>query len=475
MFTHWINGNTVAESGDAIPVVNPATEQVIDSIPCGSAETAERAADAARQAFKAWSGLTVVERRNAIRTAIDKFIAIREEVAHLLTCEMGKPIAQARGEVNAAIDTMRSFCELVVHLRAGSQMSGANELNFQHRMPRGVAACIIPWNFPIAVGIENVVPNLLVGNTVVWKPSEKTPLSSRLLVEKIFDHLPPGVLNLVLGDGKNVGEPLVTSPQVDLVVFVGSERTGRRIGGLCGQGLKKVILELGGKDPLIVDETVNVKAAARLAAEATFFNAGQICTSTERLYIAESIFEPFVEALVKESNALRVGDGLDQDTQMGPLVDHLQLETVSRQVMDAKSRGAVVNCGGNQLQRPGFFYPPTVLTNLEPNAVMNREETFGPVAPCSPFRDFDEAIHLANQGQYGLAAIVCTTSAPRAMKAIQELQVGMVKINAMRGKAPGGTSEPARSSGLGHGYGVEFLAEITRQKSVHWRHDLPGS
>jgi acyl-CoA reductase-like NAD-dependent aldehyde dehydrogenase len=143
--------------------------------------------------------------------------------------------------------------------------------------------------------------------------------------------------------------------------------------------------------------------------------------------------------------------------------------------MDAKSRGAVINCGGNQLQRPGFFYPPTVLTNLDPNAVMNRDETFGPVAPCAPFRDFDEAIHLANQGQYGLAAIVCTTSAPRAMKAIQELQAGMVKINAMRGKAPGGTSEPARSSGLGHGYGVEFLAEITRQKSVHWRHDLPGS
>ena len=169
---------------------------------------------------------------------------------------------------------MQSFGELIVHLRAGSQMSGANELNFQHRTARGVAACIIPWNFPIAVGLENVVPNLLVGNTVIWKPSEKTPLSSRLVVEKVFDHLPHGVLNLVLGDG-SAGEPLVTSEDVDLVVFVGSERTGRRIGALCGGGLKKVVLELGGKDSLIVDETVDVRNAARLAAEATYFNAGQ--------------------------------------------------------------------------------------------------------------------------------------------------------------------------------------------------------
>jgi acyl-CoA reductase-like NAD-dependent aldehyde dehydrogenase len=475
MLTHWINGKPVIDKGDAITVVNPATEHILDSIPSGSAEIAAMAAQAARGAFAAWSGLAVVERRNAIRIAADKLNTIRDEVAHLLTCEMGKPLAQARGEINAAIDTMRSFGELVVHLRAGSQMSGTNELNFQHRLARGVAACIIPWNFPIAVGIENVVPNLLVGNTVVWKPSEKTPLSSRMLVERVFDHLPPGVLNLVLGDGLNVGEPLVTSPDVDLVVFVGSERTGRRIGGLCGQGLKKVILELGGKDPLIVDETVDVKAAARLAAEATFFNAGQICTSTERLYVAASIFEPFVEALVKESEVLRVGNGLDGETQMGPLVDHLQLETVSRQVMDATSRGAVINTGGSRLQRSGFFYPPTVLTNLEASSIMNREETFGPVAPCFPFHDFDEALHLANEGQYGLAAIVCTTSAPRAMKAIQELQVGMVKINSMRGKAAGGTSEPARSSGLGHGYGVEFLAEITRQKSIHWRHDLKVS
>lgn len=471
MQTHWIDGRAVTDNGESIAVLNPATEYPIDDIPRGGVAVAEQAVAAARRAFVGWAGRSVIERRNAIRKATEKLAAVREEVAVLLTREMGKPLAQARGEVGNAIDTMQSFGELIVHLRAGSQMSGANELNFQHRTARGVAACIIPWNFPIAVGLENVVPNLLVGNTVIWKPSEKTPLSSRLVVEKVFDHLPHGVLNLVLGDG-SAGEPLVTSEDVDLVVFVGSERTGRRIGALCGGGLKKVVLELGGKDSLIVDETVDVRNAARLAAEATYFNAGQICTSTERLYVADGIFGEFVEALVRELEALRLGDGLDQDNQMGPLVDRLQLETVSRHVMDAQARGAVVNCGGRPLQRRGYFYPPTVLTNLHADFVINREETFGPVAPCVPFRDFDEAIHFANQGRYGLAAIVCTTSAPRAMKAIQELQVGMVKINAMRGKAAGGTSEPARASGLGHGYGMEFLAEITRQKSVHWKHDV---
>jgi acyl-CoA reductase-like NAD-dependent aldehyde dehydrogenase len=225
-------------------------------------------------------------------------------------------------------------------------MSPNGELNFQQRFPRGVAACVVPWNFPIAVGLENVVPNLLVGNTVVWKPSEKTPLTSRLIAEKIFDHLPEGVMNVLLGDGEGVGDPLVRHPDVDVLVFVGSERTGRRLGEICGKGLKKAILELGGKDALIVDETVDIHAAARLAAEATYFNAGQICTSTERLFISRKIFEPFVELLVKESLAFKVGNGLSEGVRMGPLIDQLQMEVVAGQVREAVSKGASVLCGG---------------------------------------------------------------------------------------------------------------------------------
>jgi acyl-CoA reductase-like NAD-dependent aldehyde dehydrogenase len=469
MQTHWINHCAVPGQGDGVAVVNPANEETLDTIPRGSAAIADEAVDAARRAFPNWAALAPNDRRNMLRVAAEKLARMRDELAPLFTREMGKPLAQATAELNAAIDLMRSTAELVTHLRSGNQMTASGELNFQHRQARGIALCIVPWNFPIMVGIENVVPNLLVGNTVIWKPSEKTPLTSRLIAAQAFDHLPPGVLNLVLGDGPGMGEPLVRHPGVDLLVFVGSERTGRYLAGICGEMLKKAIIELGGKDPLIVDETVDIKAAAKLAAEATYFNAGQICTSTERLYIARSVFDEFVEALVAESRAMKLGDGLEPGTQVGPLVDHLQLERVGQHVEEALRDGAQLRFGGKRIERRGYFYPPTVVTGVKHSARLMTEETFGPIAPCLPFDDFDEAITLANDSRYGLAAIVCTTSAPRAIKAIHELRAGMVRINTMRGRAPGATSEPFGASGLGHGYGVEFLYELTRQKSVHWR------
>lgn len=469
MQTHWIGNRSVPGTGGEIGVCNPATEEGLDAIPAGTRDDADAAVQAARRAFAGWGALSPVDRRNAMRAAADKLTTIRDEAAELFTREMGKPLSHAKGEINAAIDMMRSFGELAVHLRSGNQMTAAGELNFQQRVPRGVAACVIPWNFPIAVGLENVVPNLLVGNTVVWKPSEKTPLASRFIAERIFDHLPPGVVNVLLGSGDGAGDPLVRHPEVDLLVFVGSERTGRKLGEICGQGLKKAVLELGGKDALIVDETVDVRAAARLAAEATYFNAGQICTSTERLYVARKVFDEFVDAMVDESRAIKVGDGLAPGVQMGPLVDRLQLDLVTRHVDDAVRRGATVRHGGMRLEGKGFFYPPTVITGVVADAIVMTEETFGPVAPCVPFDDFDEAIALANRSRYGLAAIVCTTSGPRALQAVQTLNAGMVKINTMRGKAAGATSEPFGASGIGHGYGIEFLHELTRQKSVHWR------
>jgi acyl-CoA reductase-like NAD-dependent aldehyde dehydrogenase len=314
-----------------------------------------------------------------------------------------------------------------------------------------------------------VVPNLLVGNTVVWKPSEKTPLTSRLIAERIFDHLPSGVVNVLLGDGPTVGDALVRHPQVDLLVFVGSEPTGRHLGAICGQSLKKAILELGGKDALIIDETVDVSAAARMAAEAAFSNAGQICTSTERLYVARKIFPEFVNALTEQARAIRQGNGLTDGIQMGPLVDQNQLQIVSLQVQEALAAGASLHHGGARLAGKGFFYPPTVLSHPDVNCRLMTEETFGPVAPCIAFDDFDEAIEMANRTRFGLASMVMTTSAPRALRATHSLRAGMVKINTLRGKAPGGSSEPVKSSGLGHGYGMEFFHEITTQKSVHWR------
>jgi acyl-CoA reductase-like NAD-dependent aldehyde dehydrogenase len=469
MQTHWIDNQAHPGSGDAIDIVDPATEELIDTIPRGHANDVEAAVATARRAFEPWAARSPMQRRQLILTAIDRLILIRDEVAHLLTREMGKPLSHSLNEVNKAIEGMRSNAEMVIHLRSGQQMAADLELNFQQRFARGVAACVMPWNFPVALGLDNVVPNLLVGNTVVWKPSEKTPLTSRLIAERIFDHLPAGVVNVLLGDGPTVGEPLVRHPQVDLLVFVGSEPTGRHLGAICGQSLKKAILELGGKDALIIDETVDVTAAARMAAEAAFSNAGQICTSTERLYVARRIFPEFVAALTSQARAIRQGNGLTAGIQMGPLVDHKQLQIVSRQVQEALDAGATLHHGGSRMPGRGFFYPPTVLSHPDASCRLMLEETFGPVAPCIAFDDFDEAIEMANRTRFGLASMVMTTSAPRALRAIHSLRAGMVKINTLRGKAPGGSSEPVKSSGLCHGYGMEFFHEITTQKSVHWR------
>jgi acyl-CoA reductase-like NAD-dependent aldehyde dehydrogenase len=327
------------------------------------------------------------------------------------------------------------------------------------------------WNYPLATAFGNVVPALAAGNTVVWKPSEKTPLTSRWVIESVFGDLPPSVANMVLGDGM-VGQALVRHPDVDVIAFIGSEGVGRKIGETCGRMLKKAILELGGKDPMIVDETVDVRRAAKFAASAAFVNAGQICTSTERIYVHRSIYDAFADALVAEAKGLVVGDGRKAATQMGPLIDLRQLEKVAAQVSEAVTKGAQLHCGGVRLNRPGFFFPPTVLGEAPGDIRLMRDETFGPIAPLFPFTDFDEALALANDSSFGLASIVLTKSAPRAIKALQGLKVGTVKINTMRGRAPGAVSEPVKGSGFGHGSGMEILPELTRQKAVHWRGSL---
>jgi acyl-CoA reductase-like NAD-dependent aldehyde dehydrogenase len=470
MKQNWIEARPMpSHSTDEIAVRNPATEEIIDTVPRGCSDDVDAAVAAARKAQPGWAALSPSLRRNALRGVIARLKEHAEPIARLLTTENGKPLAQARAEVGTAIEVSTQFAEMVVHLRSGNQGAPAGELVFQHRLPRGVVGCIVPWNFPIAVGLENVIPSLAVGNAVVWKPSEKTPLASLYIAEHCFGDLPAGTVNLVTGDGSGAGEPLIHHDDVDAIVFVGSERTGRHIAEVCGRTIKKLVLELGGKDPLIVDDTVDVAAAARLAAEASYGNAGQICTSTERLYVQRGVFDRFLEELSTISTAMKLGNGLDDGVQMGPMVDDVTMQKVIGHVDDAVRQGATVHTGGRRLDRRGYYFPPTVMTGIDRGMLLMNEETFGPVAPVMPFDDFDEAIALANDCRYGLAAIVCTTSAPRAIKAIQSLDAGMVKINAMRGKAPGATSEPFKASGLGHGYGIEILYELTRQKSVHWR------
>ena len=471
MERHWIAGELVASTGqNGVPVRNPATEAVLANIPVGTSEDVERAVASANHARAAWRALGPTGRRPLLLRAAARIEQEAESIADILTAENGKPLPQARAEVMGAAAWLREFAELAVHFRAGSQGSPTDEMVFQRWEPRGTAACIVPWNFPLQVAMETLAPNLAVGNTVVIKPSEKTPLSLLYLVSHAFDHLPVGVLNVLLGDGPHGGEALVQHDGIDVVMFVGSVKTGRHIGQICGQRTKKAILELGGKDAFIVDEGVNVAAAARLVADSCFANTGQICTSTERVFVHRSLLDLFVQELAAATATLRVGDGREPGVDLGPLVDDLQLATVEAHVADAKAQGAVVVAGGERLPRPGYFYPPTIMVLPDQGvSLLMRSETFGPVAPLVPFDTFEEAIALANDSEYGLAAIVYSDDANHVLSAVEGLRAGMIKVNTRRGKAPGATSEPFGVSGLGSGYGVEVLAELSRQKSVQWR------
>ena len=471
--TQWIGNRGIASgSREVLSVINPSTEESVGSIPRGSASDIDAAVAEAKKAGLQWSRLAPLERKKALATVAGSIVANRAEIARLLTLENGKPVAQSHGEIDYIVGLAHEYGELAVNLRSGHQHTKDGELAFNQIEPRGVAACIVPWNYPLVVAFEALLPNLAVGNTVVLKPSEKTPLATRFIFETAMAELPAGVCNLVLGDGPSAGEPLVRHPDVGVVLFIGSVATGRKIARAGGEFLKKVLLELGGKDPFIVDETVDLRAAAKLCASASYTNCGQICTSTERIYVQRKIFEPFIAALVEESRALRVGDGFEPGTDVGPLIDDLQLATVQRHVDGAKAAGAEIRTGGARLDRRGYFFEPTVMTNVNHQMAVMREETFGPIAPAMPFDDFEEAIALANDSEYGLASIVCTNDAKRAIHAVQHLQAGMVKINTNRGKTPGTSSEPRKSSGLGYGYGIEVLYELSTQKSVHWRGSL---
>jgi acyl-CoA reductase-like NAD-dependent aldehyde dehydrogenase len=467
MTSHLIGGENVASTGeDGIEVLNPATSERIGLIPAGTPEDAAIAVAAARGALAGWSRLPAVERAGLVKAAARKMRDHTEELAGLVTLENGKPFVDALGGVEAGIGTLEQYAELGPLHRGKSLQGNYMAADVMVHEPFGVAAVVVPWNDPIAIACGYLGAALVTGNTVVYKSSEKTPLSAIRLAE-MFDGLPSGVLNLLLGDAR-AGRPLVAHEDVDLVLFTGSVETGRGILEVAGRQLKKAVVELGGKDPMIVDEGVDPAWAAGEAATGSFANAGQICTSIERIYVHEPVADEFLRELAARAKALRVGDGAEPASEMGPLVDEGQRDLVHRHVTQAIEAGAELLCGGEVPDGLGFFYPPTVLSGVRSGMAVVDEETFGPVAAVEVVSSFDEALKKANDTAYGLAAVVLTPDPEHAQRASRELSAGTVKINAVFGGAPGGAAEPRKSSGLGFGYGPELLDEVTQTKVVHY-------
>ncbi len=323
--------------------------------------------------------------------------------------------------------------------------------------PRGVCVVLTPWNDPVAICLQGLGAALAAGNTVVFKPSERTPLSGARLAELLAEHLPAGVLQVLHGDGRT-GAPLAAHPDVDVVYHVGSSATGREIAKACAATGAHAVLEGGGKDACIVDAGVDPAWAAEQVALGAFANAGQICVSIERVYVHQEVAEPFLAALVERAGAFEIG----------PLVDGRQRDVVARHVDEAVGAGAQVLAGGTVPEGPGAWYPPTVLTGCTDDMVLMRDETFGPVAAVRVVGSFDEALSAAAQSSYGLAATVLTPQMAHAQRAARELPVGTVKVNAAFGGAPGGSATPHRGSGQGFGYGPELLDEMAQVKVVHW-------
>jgi betaine-aldehyde dehydrogenase len=372
-----------------------------------------------------------------------------------------------------ARDLFHQYAELARAL--GGRVAPSNEpgqLSLVLRRPYGVVGCLVPWNYPLLLLVFKVAPALAVGNTVVIKPASETPLSLQVLAEIFAEHFPAGVVNTVTGPGRTIGEALVNDPQVDLVAFTGSTEVGRRLAGLCADMVKPSHLELGGKDPAIVFDDVDPAVAAEGVVWASFLNAGQVCTSTERVYVHRSLYPEFLERAVKLAGGIRLGDPFDESTQVGPMRSEARRSEVIRLVDRAVTGGAEVVAGGNALDGPGFFMQPTVVAGVDHEMELMREEVFGPVMPVMPFDDDDIAFALAADTPYGLGASVYTTSPARVERAYRELRVGTVWVNDPVVDNLAAPFGGVRASGDARELGVEALDSFTTLRHVHWNLEL---
>jgi acyl-CoA reductase-like NAD-dependent aldehyde dehydrogenase len=463
----WVAGAELPGTGTPLAVRNPATEATLAEVPSASAEQVDHAVAAAREAHSGWRRLPAGERGELLHGVAAWLRARTAELARLLTMEGGKPFVENRDEVGWTANAFSYYAELGRHER-GRVVPSVEEgqLALVLKEPVGVVAAIVPWNYPLLLLAWKLAPALAAGNTVVAKPSPYTPLATLAFAEAFAD-FPPGVVNLVTG-GAEVGEALVVHAGTDLVAFTGSVATGQRIGALCAQRVKRTHLELGGKDAFIVCDDVDLQVAAPGAAWAAYLNAGQVCTSAERFYVLEPVFDEFVDRLVEETGRLRLGDPLAETTDIGPLVAEVQRARVERQLEAARHAGASVLAGGDRggFER-GWFLAPTVVVDVDEGMELMSTETFGPVAPVVRVGSLDEAIARANSLPYGLGANVYTKRLDNVLRCMEELRAGTVWFNdplTDNDAAPfGGT----KLSGNARELGPEGLEAFRETKHVH--------
>jgi aldehyde dehydrogenase (NAD+) len=473
---NYINGRWVdAASGRTFPSINPATGEVLGEVPKSGPEDVDAAVEAAAAAFERWRLTPAPRRAEILFRAGELLVRRKEELARLVTMEMGKVLEEGRGDVQEAIDTVYYFAgegrRLFSHVTPSEL---PNKLAFTVRDPIGVVAAITPWNFPTAIPTWKIMPALVAGNTVVFKPASDTPLLGCRLVEILEEAgLPPGVLNLVLGSGSEVGDALVKHPKVALISFTGSTQAGTAVAVEAARRLKRVALEMGGKNCVIVLDDADLDLAVEGILWSAFGTTGQRCTAASRVAVHEGVRRALLDRLAPRAEALKLGDGLQPDVKVGPLINAAAVEKVHRYTEIGKSEGAVLVTGGGparegELAR-GFFYRPTIFDAVRPEMRIAQEEIFGPTLAVIPVGSLEEAVRVNNGVPYGLSTSIYTQNINRALRAVRDITTGIVYVNAgtigAESHLPfGGT----RGTGNGHREGGWTALDIfTEWKTVY--------
>ncbi|WP_326534336.1 NAD-dependent succinate-semialdehyde dehydrogenase [Pseudorhodoferax sp.] len=428
----FIDGEWIGAAGrDTSPVINPATGALIGRVPHARQPDLERALQAADRGFGVWRGTSAYERAQVLRRTAALLRERAEPIARQLTLEQGKALHEARYELASAADYFEWFAEEGRRVYGRTVPSRRPEVSQRvHKEPIGPVAAFAPWNFPAITPSRKIAAALAAGCSVVIKPGEECPATALAIARALDDAgLPKGVLNVVFGVPDLVSRQLIASPVIRKVSFTGSVPVGRLLAAQAGQALKPITLELGGHAPVLVFEDADLDAAAQLVAAAKFRGTGQICLSPTRILVQRAVYASFLAKFVAETQALKVGDGLDPQTQVGPVSNARRVEAIAALVADARACGATVRTGGERIDGPGLFWAPTILTEVPAHAKVMHEEPFGPLAVVCPFDTIDEALAEANRLPYGLAAYAFTASARTAVRVGNELEAGMIGIN----------------------------------------------